>query len=132
MVQENSVNVLWQLPQFFVITLGEVLFSVTGLEFSYSQASPNMKSVLQAMWLLTTFAGNVVDMAIAGARVFSEPALEFFFYSLLMFIVVGIFILIAINYQYVDEEAMEEEAESQQVQDEKKEHLEEKTLDAKC
>uniref|UniRef100_A0A914RBC6 Uncharacterized protein n=1 Tax=Parascaris equorum TaxID=6256 RepID=A0A914RBC6_PAREQ len=38
---------LWQLPQFFVITLGEVLFSVTGLEFSYSQATPNMKSVLQ-------------------------------------------------------------------------------------
>lgn len=46
-VRPNTVNILWQLPQFFVITVGEVLFSVTGLEFSYSQASPNMKSVLQ-------------------------------------------------------------------------------------
>lgn len=46
-VRPNSINMLWQLPQFFVITLGEVLFSVTGLEFSYSQAAPTMKSVLQ-------------------------------------------------------------------------------------
>lgn len=46
-VRPNSVNVLWQLPQYLVITMGEILFSVTGLEFSYSQASPSMKSVLQ-------------------------------------------------------------------------------------
>lgn len=46
-VRPNSINMLWQLPQFFVITVGEVLFSVTGLEFSYSQAAPTMKSVLQ-------------------------------------------------------------------------------------
>lgn len=46
-VRPNTVSMLWQLPQFFVITLGEILFSVTGLEFSYSQAPPNMRSVLQ-------------------------------------------------------------------------------------
>lgn len=46
-VRPNSVSVLWQLPQYFVMTMGEILFSVTGLEFSYSQASPSMKSVLQ-------------------------------------------------------------------------------------
>lgn len=46
-VRPNTVNILWQLPQFFVITVGEVLFSITGLEFSYSQASVNMKSVVQ-------------------------------------------------------------------------------------
>jgi solute carrier family 15 oligopeptide transporter 1 len=51
LVRENSVSVLWQIPQFLVITIGEVLFSVTGLEFSYSQASPNMKSVLQVILL---------------------------------------------------------------------------------
>lgn len=51
-VRPNSINMLWQLPQFFVITLGEVLFSVTGLEFSYSQAAPTMKSVLQVIYLI--------------------------------------------------------------------------------
>lgn len=33
----NSVNILWLLPQYFVVTVGEVMFSVTGLTFSYSQ-----------------------------------------------------------------------------------------------
>jgi solute carrier family 15 oligopeptide transporter 1 len=60
-VRPNTVHIFWQLPQFIVITLGEILFrfglqlksiltfrfSVTGLEFSYSQAAPTMKSVLQ-------------------------------------------------------------------------------------
>lgn len=51
-VRPNSVNMLWQLPQFIVITIGEVLFSVTGLEFSYSQAAPTMRSVLQVIVIL--------------------------------------------------------------------------------
>uniref|UniRef100_A0AC35G8H5 Uncharacterized protein n=1 Tax=Panagrolaimus sp. PS1159 TaxID=55785 RepID=A0AC35G8H5_9BILA len=113
-IRGNSVSVLWQLPQFTVIALGEVLFSVTGLEFSYSQAAPNMKSVLQAMWLLTTFAGNVIDMGISGSRIIHEPALEFFFYAFLMFIVIGIFIVIAINYKYVDEEELQSESQAEE------------------
>ncbi|MCP9257849.1 Solute carrier family 15 member [Dirofilaria immitis] len=63
----------------FVITIGEVLFSVTGLEFSYSQASPTMKSVLQAIWLMTVFLGNVIDMLIFGSHIVAEPATEFLF-----------------------------------------------------
>lgn len=86
-VKPNSVNILWQLPQFFVITLGEMLFSVTGLEFSYSQAAPSMKSVLQALWLLTTFLGNLIDMAIAGTHIIKEPAAEFLVFAALMTIV---------------------------------------------
>uniref|UniRef100_A0A7E4V7L3 MFS domain-containing protein n=1 Tax=Panagrellus redivivus TaxID=6233 RepID=A0A7E4V7L3_PANRE len=116
-VRANGVSVLWQIPQFFVITLGEVLLSVTGLEFSYSQASPNMKSVLQAMWLLTTFAGNMIDMGISGLKPFTNAAFEFFFYALLMFVVIGVFILISLRYNYVDEEALE----SQVDEDEAKE-----------
>lgn len=49
LVRPNSVNMLWQVPQYIVITAGEVLFSITGLEFSYSQASPTMRSVLQVI-----------------------------------------------------------------------------------
>lgn len=33
----NTVNILWQLPQILVITVAEIMFSITGLEFSYSQ-----------------------------------------------------------------------------------------------
>lgn len=33
----NTVHMAWQIPQYFLLTCAEVLFSVTGLEFSYSQ-----------------------------------------------------------------------------------------------
>lgn len=36
-IQPNTVHMAWQIPQYFLLTCGEVVFSVTGLEFSYSQ-----------------------------------------------------------------------------------------------
>ena len=39
LTQENSIHMLWLLPQYFVITVGEIMLSITGLEFSYSQVS---------------------------------------------------------------------------------------------
>lgn len=44
--------------------MGEIMFSVTGLEFSYSQAPASMKSVMQAGWLLTTAFGNLLVVVI--------------------------------------------------------------------
>ena len=38
---------MWLLPQYAVVTVGEILFSITSMEFAYSQAPPSMKSVLQ-------------------------------------------------------------------------------------
>ena len=38
---------MWLLPQYVVVTVGEILFSITSMEFAYSQAPPSMKSVLQ-------------------------------------------------------------------------------------
>uniref|UniRef100_A0A672MDG5 Solute carrier family 15 member 1 n=1 Tax=Sinocyclocheilus grahami TaxID=75366 RepID=A0A672MDG5_SINGR len=54
-----------QIPQCFLITSGEVMFSVTGLQFSYSQAPKNMKSVLQAGWLCTNAVGNIIVLIVA-------------------------------------------------------------------
>ena len=53
-------HVLWQVPQYFLLTCGEVMLSITGLEFAYSQAPESMKSVCSAAWLLTVAAGNLV------------------------------------------------------------------------
>ncbi|XP_049269168.1 solute carrier family 15 member 1 [Rhipicephalus sanguineus] len=36
-VRPNSLSMFYQIPQYVLITAGEVMFSVTGLEFSYSQ-----------------------------------------------------------------------------------------------
>ena len=33
----NEVPLLYQIPQYVVITMGEILFSISGLHFAYSQ-----------------------------------------------------------------------------------------------
>ena len=33
----NQLNIWWQMVPYLVLTFGEVLFSITGYEFSYSQ-----------------------------------------------------------------------------------------------
>ena len=43
----NDVSIFLLLPQYIVITAGEVMNSVTGLEFAYTQAPKSMKSVVQ-------------------------------------------------------------------------------------
>lgn len=79
------------------------MFSVTGLEFSFTQAPPSMKSVLQAFWLLTVTFGNVFVAVIAESKLVRSQAAEFFLFAALMAIDCLIFIWLAIKYKYRDE-----------------------------
>merc|ERR550532_3135756 len=106
----NSVHIFWLLPQILVITVGEIMFSVTGLEFSFSQAPDSMKSVLQAFWLLTTAFGNVIVILVAEAKAFDDRASEFFFFAALMLL--DTFILIFLAWRYVPRKAREEHPDS--------------------
>jgi dipeptide/tripeptide permease len=45
--------------RYFLISFAEILISITGLEFAYSQAPPALKSTLSAVWLVTTGLGNL-------------------------------------------------------------------------
>uniref|UniRef100_A0A7S2RAC6 Solute carrier family 15 member 1 n=1 Tax=Rhizochromulina marina TaxID=1034831 RepID=A0A7S2RAC6_9STRA len=65
--EEGSVSVLWQIPQYVVMTSGEILFSITGLEFAFSQAPQTMKSAVQSAWLLTDAAGNLLTVVVLEA-----------------------------------------------------------------
>lgn len=68
----NSIHILWLIPQYIILTTGEVLFSVTGLEFAFTQAPTSMKSLLQAGWLLTVAFGNLIVVIVAEAKIFSS------------------------------------------------------------
>ena len=54
----------WQLCAYVVLTTSEVLVSITGLEFSYTQAPPTMKSLVMATYLLATSLGNLITMLV--------------------------------------------------------------------
>lgn len=98
-IEPNSMNILWLIPQYVIMTLGEVMFSVTGLEFSYSQAPVTMKSVIQACWLLTVAFGNVIVVIVAESKFFQSQAYEFFLFSGLMFVDMIIFMWVAYRYK---------------------------------
>jgi POT family proton-dependent oligopeptide transporter len=51
-------NIAWQILAYALLTAGEVLVSVTGLELFYSQAPNRMKSLMLAAWFLSVVLGN--------------------------------------------------------------------------
>lgn len=97
----HSVHVLWQLIPYFIITLSEVLVSITGLEFAYSQAPKRMKSTVMGFWLLTVAFGNVLVALLAR---FGNLALVDFFWVFagLMALAAVIFVVRAAFYQVRD------------------------------
>ncbi|CAH1400788.1 unnamed protein product [Nezara viridula] len=100
-VKPNAISMLWQIPQYVVITCAEIMFAITGLEFSYSESPNSMKSVISSLWLLTDSFGNIIVLIIAGFKM-ANAAHEMFFYSGLMSIVMLFFISLAYRYSYVD------------------------------
>ena len=51
-------NIGWQLPAYALLTAGEIMVSITSLEFAYTQAPKTMKSVIMAIYLWSITAGN--------------------------------------------------------------------------
>jgi POT family proton-dependent oligopeptide transporter len=51
-------NIAWQLLAYLILTVGEILVSITGLEYSFSQAPKSMKSTIMAIFFFTVFLGK--------------------------------------------------------------------------
>lgn len=56
---KQQLNLVWQLVPYLIITVAEVMVSITGLDFAYTQAPKRMKSTIMSFWLLTVSLGNV-------------------------------------------------------------------------
>uniref|UniRef100_A0A3Q3EXW6 Solute carrier family 15 member 1b n=1 Tax=Labrus bergylta TaxID=56723 RepID=A0A3Q3EXW6_9LABR len=124
-IKPNSFHMAWQIPQYFLITAGEVVFSVTGLEFSYSQAPSNMKSVLQAGWLLTVAVGNIIVLIVAEAAKLPDQWAEYILFASLLLLVDFLFAFMAYFYTYIDPAKIEAQfAHSDPKDKEKKKSLE--------
>ena len=61
---------------FVVLTLAEVMVSITGLEFAYTQAPRRMKSLIMGFWMLAVSFGNILVALLA--RFQDLPRVQFF------------------------------------------------------
>jgi POT family proton-dependent oligopeptide transporter len=57
----DKVSAWWIVLAYFVLTAGEVLVYGTGLELAFTAAPANMKSFITACFLVTNFAGNLIN-----------------------------------------------------------------------
>ncbi|CAD26015.1 OLIGOPEPTIDE TRANSPORTER [Encephalitozoon cuniculi GB-M1] len=60
----QRLSIMWQLPQYVLMTAGEIMLNVTGMEYMYTEAPEPMKSLVSSMWLLTVTAGNLLVMVL--------------------------------------------------------------------
>ncbi|KAK1876521.1 Solute carrier family 15 member 1 [Dissostichus eleginoides] len=123
-IKPNIIHMAWQIPQYFLMTVGEVVFSVTGLEFAYSQAPSNMKSVLQAGWLLTVAVGNIIVLIIAEAATLKDQWAEYILFASLLVLVCFIFSFMAYFYTYIDPAKIEAEFAHKEPEEKKRKSVE--------
>jgi proton-dependent oligopeptide transporter, POT family len=97
--------VWWQLLAFIVISVAEVMVSITCLEFSYTQAPRRMKSLVMGLYLLSNAVGNFFT---AGVNFFIKnpdgtsklPADQYYwFFAGLMFLTTLVFMVYARFYR---------------------------------
>ena len=66
----ERVTVWWQILAFFVLTIAEILISVTGLELAFVAAPPTMKSFVTACWLVTV---GMAKLSVLRRTAVTEP-----------------------------------------------------------
>ena len=103
----GKVSWWWQVIPYAIITTAEVLVSVTGLEFAYTQAPKRMKSTIMGFWLLTVSLGNVIVALISMIEGLST---EVFFWMFSGFTLVASFVFMVTAYFYKYQDYVQGEA----------------------
>jgi POT family proton-dependent oligopeptide transporter len=93
----QRVTVWWQVLAFLVITVAEILISVTGLELAFVAAPQSMKSFVTACWLAVVFLANLlINAPITRLYPHMEPGRYFAMLAGAMVVVTAVFIPVAI------------------------------------
>jgi POT family proton-dependent oligopeptide transporter len=93
-----QVSAAWILAPYVLLTAAEVMVSITGLEFAYTQAPRSAKSTVMSLWFLTIAAGNFVVAVIAPLNPF-DGAAKFLFWSAITAAVGVVFVFLVRGYQ---------------------------------
>lgn len=101
----GEVHVVWMIPQYFLLALGEVLVYVQFTQFCYREAPIQMKSILQATFAFVVGCGNLIVALIASVEIFQEIAYEFLLFAGIVTIALFVFIYLSARYNYAKEDA---------------------------
>ena len=107
-------SIAWHLLAYAILTAGEVLVSITCLEFSYTQAPQRMKSFVMALFLLSVTLGNLFTSAVnytletgEGSRL--EGPSDYLFFAIVMAVAAFAFLFVVARYRehtYLQDDVM--------------------------
>ena len=107
-------SISWQLLAYVILTAAEVMVSITALEFAYTQAPRQMKSLIMSLYLWSVSLGNLF---VAGVNYFIqnedktsklEGASYYWFFTAAMVVTALLFTVVVRFYkvrEYIQEEA---------------------------
>jgi len=108
----QTPHVIWQILAFVVLTAGEVMVSVTHLEFAYTQAPKKMKSLVMCTYLISVSIGNqftaAINFLIDKGVLKLAGASYFFFFVIVMLVTALLFVFFARFYKgktYIQDES---------------------------
>jgi solute carrier family 15 (oligopeptide transporter), member 1 len=94
--EANKVSMWWQIFAYLLLTVAEILISVTGLELAYTAAPKAMAGFVTGCWLATVGAANLFINAYLTRRYTDmQPALYFALLTGLMLVVSVAFVSVA-------------------------------------
>ena len=97
----QPLNQWLQLPQYLLVTIAEILVSITGLEFAYSQSPPDMKSTVLALYFLCISVGDMLTAVLFTGMTNSgiSTAAILFIFAALVSVAGFIFIALAAHFK---------------------------------
>lgn len=95
----ERVTVWWQVFAYLILTIAEILVSITGLELAFVAAPATMKSFVTACWLAVVFLANLlINAPITQAYPLMAPGVYFAMLGGAMLLICGVFIPIAAKF----------------------------------
>jgi POT family proton-dependent oligopeptide transporter len=101
----ETPGIVWQLLAYLLLTLAEVMISVTCLEFSYTQAPRTMKSLVFGLFMASIALGNLFT-SLVNVFILNEDGSSkldgpdyYLFFAGAMFVTALIFVPVSMAYR---------------------------------
>ena len=103
-------SVWWMAFAFLILTVAELLISVTGLELAFTAAPASMKGFVTGCWLLTVFIANLaINAPLADLYPVMKPSIYFLLLTAMGAAVTFIFTIVARRFNLAMKEKAERE-----------------------
>ncbi|KAI7901093.1 POT family-domain-containing protein [Cokeromyces recurvatus] len=75
--RENWISAAYLIPSYILIAISEIFASITGMEYAYKKAPQSMKSIVMALYLLTSCFASILGFALVSVAV--DPKLTWMY-----------------------------------------------------